>query len=245
MPAKRRPPAPRSVNRRPGEAKRTAKAVPAQVAEPREFRLGVVPGATPGKWIDIWKERMPRHPFTLVPLTVHEQYAALVAREVDAAIARLPLSDDALHQIALYEELAVVVANRDSHLLAADELTIADLEGETLLQIDDGVFEGELRALRRSHRLRPALSEQRQSTHEGPELELASDAIATVGAGVGIAIVPMSIARANQRKDVEYRVLTDGPTSQVVLAWPKDDPHPEIDMLIGIVRGRTANSSRA
>ncbi len=230
MPAKRRKPTPPSVKRRPGEPKKRApKAVAAPTEAPREFRLGVVPGATPGKWVDAWKDRMPRHPLTLVPITVREQYAALVAREVDAAIARLPLSDDALHQIALYTEVPVVVANRESHLLAADELALADLEGEVLLQIDDGVFEDELRAL---------------GLLKGPNVELAEDAIATIGAGVGIAIVPMSIARANQRKDVEYRVLTDGPASQVVLAWLKDDPHPDIDTLVGIVRGRTANSSR-
>lgn len=230
MPAKRRKPAPTSVKRKPGEPKRAPKPAPEPVVPAREFRLGVVPGATPGKWVDAWKDRMPRHPITLVPLTVHEQYAALVSREVDAAIARLPLADDELHQIRLYEEVPVVVANRESHLLAADELALADLDGETLLQIDDGVLEAELRAL---------------DLPKGSTLELAEDAIATIGAGVGIAIVPMSIARANQRKDVDYRVLTDGPISQVVLAWPKDDPHPDIDTLVGIVRGRTANSSRS
>lgn len=234
MPPKRRPSAPPSVKRRPAARKRASQSRAAfepleTLGPPREFRLGVVPGATPGKWVDAWKERMPRHPITLVALTVHEQYAALVSRKVDAAIARLPLSGEELHQIALYEEVPVVVANRDSHLLAADALTLTDLEGEVLLQIDDGVFE--------------ALPLHNLST--GPTVALAEDAIATIGAGVGIAIVPMSIARANQRKDVDSRVLTDGPTSQIVLAWPKDNPHPDIDTLVGIVRGRTANSSRS
>ncbi len=192
------------------------------------FRWGIVPGATPGKWVDTFKERMPRRPLELVHLTVPEQYDALMARGVDVALARLPLDDQDLHQIRLYEELPVVVANRESHLLAADELTWADLEGEVLLQINDGVFE----------------NLPTEGLELGAQLETAADAIATVGAGVGIAIVPMSIARANQRKDTEYRVLTDGPTSQVVLAWPKDNPHELVDTVIGIVRGRTARSSR-
>ena len=71
-----------------------------------------------------------------------------------------------------------------------------------------------------------------------------AEAIATVAAGVGIVIVPMSLARLHQRKDVEYRPLLDGPASTVALAWAADRTTPAVDAFVGIVRGRTANSSR-
>ena len=60
-------------------------------------------------------------------------------------------------------------------------------------------------------------------------------------------IVPMSLARLHHRKDAEYRPLVDGPTSTVALAWPTaaDGANgPLVDAFIGIVRGRTTNSSR-
>lgn len=56
--------------------------------------------------------------------------------------------------------------------------------------------------------------------------------------------VPMSIARTHSRRDLVYRPVTDAPTTTVGLAWPTDDPSEWTDEWIGVVRGRTANSSR-
>ena len=48
------------------------------------------------------------------------------------------------------------------------------------------------------------------------------EAIAIVASGVGVVIVPMSLARLHHRKDADYRPLRDGPASTVALAWPAD-----------------------
>ncbi|CAN5180455.1 LysR substrate-binding domain-containing protein [soil metagenome] len=63
-----------------------------------------------------------------------------------------------------------------------------------------------------------------------------------VAANVGIAVMPQSVARALSRRDVVARPVTDGPETQVALAWLTTSP--EVEEFIGIVRGRTANSSR-
>jgi DNA-binding transcriptional LysR family regulator len=215
----------------PKPPKKTAKVAfdaPASVPdEPRTFRLGVVPGATPGKWIDAWKQRMPHVPIELVPITVAAQLEAL--REVDAALVRLPLDDDSLHVIPLYDELPVVVASIESHLLAADELTLADLAGEVVMTPSDDA----LVPFKVPGSTPPAFS------------PLATDeAIATAATGIGVVIVPMSLARLHHRKDADHRVLADGPTSTVALAWPRKRTTPDVETFVGIVRGRTANSSR-
>jgi hypothetical protein len=54
----------------------------------------------------------------------------------------------------------------------------------------------------------------------------------------------MSLARLHHRRDVEYRPLRGGPLSAVALAWPRDRDSDDIQTFVGIVRGRTANSSR-
>ena len=112
------------------------------------FRLGAVEGATPGKWIGTWRERMPHVALELVPLTV-------------------------------------------------------------------------------------------------------ADAIAIAASGVGVVIVPMSLAHLHHRKDAAHRPLADGPTSSIALAWPAAPATASdaasgafVETFIGIVRGRTANSSR-
>ncbi|WP_181164230.1 LysR family transcriptional regulator substrate-binding protein [Microbacterium foliorum] len=222
-PAQRFPP--------PKPPKKTAKVVfdapETESDEPRTFRLGVVPGATPGKWIDAWKQRMPHVPVEIVPVEVADQREAL--DDLDAALVRLPLSDENLHIITLYDEVPVVVASIDSHLLAADELTIADLAGEiVMIPTDDPLGPIDIPGA-----LSPSFA----------PLTVA-DAIVTAATGTGIVILPMSLARMHHRKDAGHRPLVDGPTSTVALVWRRDHTTPDVETFIGIVRGRTSNSSR-
>ena len=63
-----------------------------------------------------------------------------------------------------------------------------------------------------------------------------------VAANVGVAVMPQSVARALSRRDVVARPVSDGPETQVALAWLTTST--EVEEFIGIVRGRTANSSR-
>ena len=157
------------------------------------------------------------------------QRAALLDEGLDAALVRLPIDPDGLHVIPLYDEVAVVVASADSHLTAADELEMADLAGEVLIVPQDDVLGLEVPGAVAASFAPPDDTEQ---------------AIATVAAGVGVVIVPMSLARLHRRKDAAYRPLRDGPTSTVALAWPADRTTPAVEAFVGIVRGRTPNSSR-
>ncbi|MFB4349971.1 LysR family substrate-binding domain-containing protein [Microbacterium sp. CR_7] len=230
-PARRNKAAPAQRFPPPKPPRKTAKVVfdapPAEPEEPRTFRLGAVPGATPGKWIDAWKQRMPHVPLELAPIDVADQRAALAT--LDAAIVRLPLADDSLHVIPLYEETPVVVASVDSHLQAADELTLADLAGEVVIPLSDDA----LGLIDVPGAVTPRFSAM-----------TTADAIAMAATGTGIVIVPMSLARLHHRRDVDHRPLADGPTSTVALAWLRDRTTDDVDTFVGIVRGRTANSSR-
>ena len=217
----------------PRRAKKPQKIVfdapPSAAEEPRTLRVGAVPGATPGRWIDTWKDRMPNVTLDLVPIAFVDQRTALTERIVDLALVRAPFDPQGVHAIPLYEELPVVIASSESHLLAADELFPADLAGEILLTSREDVL-GQL--------------ELPTDPSRFPPLDTVEDAIATVAAGVGIVVAPMSLARLHHRKDVDYRILRDTPVSQVLLAWPRTSTNPDVDAFVGIVRGRTANSSR-
>jgi hypothetical protein len=54
----------------------------------------------------------------------------------------------------------------------------------------------------------------------------------------------MSVARLHHRKDLTYRIVADLPPTTVGLAWRIDDEDERVQTFIGIVRGRTARSSR-
>jgi len=70
------------------------------------------------------------------------------------------------------------------------------------------------------------------------------EAVETVGAGTGVLVVPMSVARLHHRKDVTYRTVTDLPPTTVGLTWLVENDDPRIQTFIGIVRGRSERSSR-
>ncbi|MGW9114311.1 substrate-binding domain-containing protein [Microbacterium sp. NPDC055683] len=202
---------------------------PAPLA-PGVLRLGAVPGATPGRWIDRWNERMPHIALELVPLDADDARRALDERRVDAAIVRRPIDEAGLHVIPLYDEVPVVVVSADSELTVVDELTADDLAGSVLLVPRDDV----LGSLDLPGTVAPSFE----------PLETTADAIATAATGVGVVVVPMSLARLHHRRDVTYRPLAGGPLSPVAFAWLRDRDGDDVQALVGIIRGRTANSSR-
>jgi hypothetical protein len=57
-------------------------------------------------------------------------------------------------------------------------------------------------------------------------------------------VVPLSVARTHSRRDLIHRPVTDAEPTKIALAWLVDNPNELIEEFIGIVRGRTANSSR-
>lgn len=66
-----------------------------------------------------------------------------------------------------------------------------------------------------------------------------------VAAGVGPVIVPHSIARLYSRRDLIFRTVTDAESTTVALAWPQEGASEHSEEFLGVVRGRSANSSRS
>ena len=66
-----------------------------------------------------------------------------------------------------------------------------------------------------------------------------------VAAGEAVLRVPLSVARSHSRRDLVHRPVVDAPSTTVGLAWLVEADHPSIQEFIGVVRGRTENSSRS
>lgn len=192
------------------------------------FRLAYVPGVTPAKWVRVWGERLPDVPLTLVAVAAAEGAGVLQDGGADAGLVRLPVDKAVLNAIPLYTETTVVVFPKDHWLAAADEVTTGELAEDIVLHpLDDTlVWEG-LPGL-------PAF--ERPAT--------TADAVELVAAGVGVLIVPQSLARLHHRRDLTYRPVVDAPQSSVALSWPEEVTTDLVEDFIGIVRGRTVNSTR-
>ncbi|MFJ4674453.1 LysR family substrate-binding domain-containing protein [Kitasatospora sp. NPDC088783] len=195
---------------------------------PAPFRLVYVPGVTPTKWLRVWEERLPGVPVELLQSAPADGRALLLSGGADAGLVRLPVDRTVLSAIPLYTETTVVVFPKDHWLAAAEEVTAADLAEEIVFHPQDDTLDWpELPG-------RPAF--ERPAT--------TADAVELVAANVGVLAVPQSLARLHHRRDLTYRPLVDVPQSQVALAWPEDATTDLVEEFIGIVRGRTANSSR-
>lgn len=202
------------------------------MTEPSEtaaFRLGFVPGVTPGKWARIWAERRPHVPLELVTATTDEAVALIRTGAVDAAVLRLPIDRTGLHTIPLYTETTVAVVPKDHVVAATEEATLADLADEIVLRPQDDTLAWPGERPGRPAALTPATT---------------AAAIELVAAGVGLLVVPQSLARLHHRRDLVHRPLIDAPGSGVGLAWPDAENTELMEEFIGIVRGRTVNSSR-
>lgn len=195
---------------------------------PPRLTVGYVPGVTPAKWARTWAQRRPEVPLQLQAVAAADAADALRAGTIDVALLRPSLDTSGLAVIPLYEEVTVVVVPTDHLLSAADAVTVADLDGEPILiPLDDVVGSAVACGVQVDHRP-----------------ETARDATELVAAGVGVLVVPQSLARLYHRRDLTYRPVTDAPTCPVALAVRMGQQLELVDEFIGVVRGRQPTSSR-
>jgi DNA-binding transcriptional LysR family regulator len=189
-----------------------------------EVRVGFVTGTTPDKWVRAWRERRAER-LSLVPVGEHEQESVVRRGDVDLCLVRLPVDTDGLHCVRLYDEVPVAVAGRDHLISAATEVTLDDLADEQLV--------------------RPHASGWRPTAEQlaWPEMT-EGEAIETVATGTGVVVVPMSVARLHHRKDVVVREVVGLPPTTIALVWRQDRDGEITQAFVGVVKGRTANSSR-
>jgi DNA-binding transcriptional LysR family regulator len=188
------------------------------------LRVAFVTGTTPDKWARAWRDQR-RGRLDLVPVTETDQLGVVRRGEVDLALVRLPVDTHGLHCVRLYDERPVVVAAHEHLVAAADTVTLGDLADEQLV--------------------RPHASGWRPAAEQlgWPDLS-EREAIETVAAGTGIVIVPRSVARLFARKDVVQREITDLAPTTIALVWLRERDDDRTQAFVGVVKGRTAHSSR-
>lgn len=190
--------------------------------------LGYVPGATPGKWARTWTDRHPEVPLHLRSVTAAGAAGAVRDGSVDVAVLRLPADLSGLAAIPLYEETTVVVVPVEHVLTAADEVDPGELLGEAIVAPLDTVVDW-------PDAPGDPVEHRPETTEAATEL---------VAAGLGVLLVPQSLARLHHRKDLTYRPVVGAPTCSVALAFPEGPQSEILEEFIGVVRGRKPGSSR-
>lgn len=205
--------------------------------------IGFVPGIMPGKWFNRWQQRYS----AIAPLT---EVALAEARGLDAldafadmVIVRAEDEPEArnkkkYHAIELYREQLVVLMPKEHLLTVLDEVPLAELSEEFLLQAPDEVPEwAEISADYRA-----------ANPRQLPHMRNRKDAVELIAAGIGLMIAPLSVARFYHRKDLTHRPLKGADERPVLLCWKRqlreDDREALLQDFVGITRGRTAASNR-
>ncbi|BAU32074.1 LysR substrate-binding domain-containing protein [Microcella alkaliphila] len=183
---------------------------------PEPLEVAFVTGVTPTKWERVWRERRPGGRIHLTPMTQDAALASLADGTAHMSLLRDVAADDELHAIPLYREQPVLVSPKGSLPAGLDDLSVADLADLDGLAVLDVDLAGGTGA----------------------------EAVELVAANVGVAVMPQSVARQHSRKDVVAKPIRDAADTGISLVWPVTGAHPLADVFIGIVRGRTANSSR-
>lgn len=118
-----------------------------ETVQPREqepvtnqFAVGYVPGVMPGKWFRRWEDRRHKPALSQYPVRADSWREALTSGEIKACFVRLEWEgqDPSLEElrqefraVALYEELQVVVLDKDHILTVAETLTTDELTAES------------------------------------------------------------------------------------------------------------------
>ena len=176
--------------------------------------VGVVPGVTPDTWVRTWRDRMGAAQLRIEPIGDAEAGPALT--RTDAT--RLDL---------VFARLPLTgIDPGDVHVIPLwQETPLAVAAKDHPIRVFDAV----------------TLAELAGETHYPGWDDATLDIVA---AGHGFARMPQSVLRSTGRRDLIGRPISDAEPTRIALVWKRSSEDPLVEEFVGIVRGRTSNSSR-
>lgn len=209
--------------------------------------LGFTRGVAPSKWEKRWKQAMPTVTLELVPVATpfgrpqNGDFDAMIERVAPGAQPESSDPDDASrthHALKLYEESVALVVPIDHELAELTEIRVSDIGLIRLLDHPDHSPEW------------PA--PEPWAEQEWMPKNIAA-ALALVATGLGGILAPLPLARhiGDKRQHALLRVVSDDestdqplPGTTVWASWRLERDAADVQQLAGILRGRTARSSR-
>lgn len=200
------------------------------------LRLGFARGVAPSKWAARWQVVQPTIPLELVPLNLtfgaakHPESCDVVIER--AAPGEQPETTER-HALHLYTEAIGLIVPVNHELAEQDSVTVSDLALVQLIDHPDHAPEW------------PA-AKPWQDPSWMPSNALA--ALELVASGSGAMLLPLPLARhiSDKRKHSMVRITGDPALagSTIWATWARDRDAADVQQLIGVMRGRTARSSR-
>lgn len=194
-----------------------------------EFRLGVIPTLGPYLLPQLLQPLEKRFP--QLRLTVVEQLTAtliddLLAHRLDAALLALPVDEDGISAMPLFDEPFWVLVPKNHPLARRERVREVDLEGQTVLLLAEG------------HCLR----EQALSLCTHSQADISADFRASsletlrhlVAAGYGCTLIPeLAVPRLRDPHTVVRPLVGEKAYRTIGLTWRRSYPRPEAVQALG------------
>jgi DNA-binding transcriptional LysR family regulator len=171
-----------------------------------------------------FKDRFPDIEIDLREGTTGALLDALRRHQVDAAFARSPgIVDDLDYEQLIQEALFVALPSGHEHLAWDRAIPLADLAGEAFVMPADQAAPG----LRRD--IDAACAQAGFVPNIAREISPHTAVLLLVAAGVGVALVPASVAHSYPVPGIDYAQLSGPPVTTAGMAWRRNEP----SLLIG------------
>jgi DNA-binding transcriptional LysR family regulator len=201
--------------------------------EAGELSVGFVGSAMYGALPDVLRDFRVARPgieLALRELPTGAALEALSEGRIDVGVVRPAQVDDGI-AIDIVRREAVVVALPDGHALAGrPRLSLRDLTGETLV----------LLPRREAPGLRAAVDTLGETPGGVQEVTEIRTVLGLVSAGIGVSLVPESVAGVERAGVVFLPLAGRAPTVDLALAWREDDPSPALAAFIALAHARLA-----
>ncbi|WNV86891.1 LysR substrate-binding domain-containing protein [Umezawaea sp. Da 62-37] len=169
--------------------------------------IGFSPGLIITPVVRRMRETRPALRVDVVRTSWTDQIQSLRDGRIDASFAHRPFDDDGLTVIDLFAEPRFAALPADHALAASENLLLADLAGEVLLQPVAAVPEW-------TGVTAPPVPPDDDGTAHSPNVEVKLELVA---AGRGVVVMPASTTRYYHRPDIAYVRVADLPDTRVCL----------------------------
>jgi DNA-binding transcriptional LysR family regulator len=175
-------------------------------------------------------KRYPDVNLILHEMTVQQQLDALLEARLQVGLLRPPVNSPELSSEVVLREPYVVALNETHPFAAGDSIAMETLKDERFIMNSrrmGGRYLAQVMSMCHDAGFTPNVAQEAQQLHT---------TVGLVSAGLGIAIVPASI-QVLQMEGVVYRPLSGTlPSSQVTMAWRRDETSPAVRAFSDLVR---------
>ena len=201
------------------------------------LKVVFVPGLLPDKWFRRFDERHggasrdSNRRVRIASAVADDPLPYVLHGKADVAFVRMDdrgregvvkdaeASGQSIHLIELYEEQPGVAVPKDNAIALFPQVSSHDLEDEKIMWSP-------------------------QPPHFRVDIAGVRAELEVVAANVGVVIAPRPLLRVSNKRGVKDVALSDARPTQLAMVWLQSRDDRDIQNFVGIVRGRTARSSR-